>query len=254
MSAPFTVQGIAGLPGVDEIIVSSDGTTLSVPQLILRSRTAAPAAVPAAIGAVMYADPTTGQPTFLAPDGATSTLVDAEPDSTGNGLITWNMDPASAGNATILTTSATVYLMRVRVGWPGTISKICITITTAGNTLTSNRNFLGLYNNLGQQLGVTADQTTAFGSAGFLAASLTTPVQVLSGTYYAAVLATGTTLPTLQAGAGLTANSVSVGNANLAAASARFLVGPAAQTSLPATIALGSQSLNAAATWWVGLA
>jgi hypothetical protein len=91
-------------------------------------------------------------------------------------------------------------------------------------------------------------------AAGLLAPAFLNPVTCLVGYYYACFLFNGPTAPvgpTLLAGAGLSAAGISVGNANLTAATARW-GSIASGTSLAAQINPAGISMAIAATWAVG--
>ncbi|AXG81144.1 hypothetical protein [Streptomyces paludis] len=161
------------------------------------------------------------------------------------GLITWTHDPATLRSSSNATTSGTVYLCKVKIVERATVvSNIIIGVEAAGATLTSAQNLLGLYSASGTRLAVTADQSTAWTTVGVKTAAIT-PQTLAVGSYYVAILANGTTPPQFSMGAGgaLNVNVPSVTGA------ARFLTGPTAQTSLPASITLSSQTQTTGARW-----
>lgn len=180
----------------------------------------------------------------------------AAPD---NNLLGWNSDPAGAGTTFTLPTSGTVMVTQVKLRRPATVTNVVLYLTTAGGTLTSGQNFVGLYSYGGGTatlLSSSADQTTAWGSTGPVTAALSTQQTGLpAGTYYVAALFNGTTGPTLAAGSTKASGSVSVGNVGLAAPQLGRWITTAAtsQTSLPATLNLAAGSLNVGGTWWAGL-
>jgi hypothetical protein len=163
-----------------------------------------------------------------------------------HGLITWTHDPATLRNTSNSITSGTVYLHKVKIaGQSATVSTVWLGIETAGATLTSNQCFVGLYDSSGNLLSASGDQSGNWTSVGQKSIALTTPQTLAVGYYYVAILANGTTPPQFSMGAG---GNMSM-SPGLTAATARFLTGPAAQTSLPASIALGSQTINSRAHW-----
>jgi polygalacturonase len=106
-----------------------------------------------------------------------------------------NFDPWAVSSSTAFTTGV-IYLCKVHVAVAGTITNIVYTVGTVGNTLTSAQNFVGLYDSTGAKVGVSADQTTNFGSASLTVpktAALVTPYSASAGTYYVAYLTNGTT-------------------------------------------------------------
>jgi len=161
------------------------------------------------------------------------------------GFISWQFDPATNMVATALT-SGTVTWSKLWVRQPTTITNVCASIGVVGASLTAGQNFAGLYDSAGTRLGVTADQTAAWGTAGFKEMALTAPVAVTPGYYYVAILANAATVPSFARGSALTA---SIPNAKLTATDARFATGPTAQTSLPASVTMSTRTLVANALW-----
>lgn len=161
-------------------------------------------------------------------------------------LITWTQDPATVADAFPLNTGV-VYLCKVKVTKPSTlITNVLYGITTNGTSLTAGQNFVGLYDSTGTRLGVSADQTTNYGSQGLKTAALTSPQTVAVGYYYVAFLAVGTgTQPSVAASGGVS----SAMNAGLVAATGRFLTSGTGQTALPSSITLSSATLNTGSRW-----
>lgn len=161
-------------------------------------------------------------------------------------LIAWTHDPATIRSTGIATVSGTVYLMKVKIVNRSTVvTNVIIGVETAGATLTAGQSLVGLYDSTGTRLAVSADQAANWVSTGMKTVALTAPQTLAVGTYYVAVLSVGTTPPQLSTCGGGNTN-LSIG---LTTATARFLVGPAAQTSLPASITLGSQTSSTASRW-----
>lgn len=162
-------------------------------------------------------------------------------------VITWTQDPATLRSGGESVTAGSVYLMKVKiVNKPAVVSNITVGLLNTPAGLTVGQNFVGLYNSTGTLLAASADQTAAWATAGTKTAAIT-PQTLQPGYYYVALLANLTpgTAPQFAMGAG----GSSVTNFGLTTATARFLIGPAAQTSLPASIALGSQASNIGARW-----
>lgn len=161
-------------------------------------------------------------------------------------LLVWNFPLAAASGATG-PTSGTVVMVKFWLRQVATVTNVAVGLGAAGVTLTAGQNFAGLYDSTGTRLGVTADQTANWGSAGFKLMALTAPVVgMAAGAYYVAILSNGTTPPTLARGGVLTA---SYANANLTATNGAYTTGPAAQTTLPASITMASRTLSANPTW-----
>lgn len=161
-------------------------------------------------------------------------------------LISWTIPTGALAGATG-PTSGTVVMSKIFLRQPAVITNVCYGVGAAGVTLTAGQNFAGLYNNAGIRIGVTADQSASWLSAGFKQTPLTAPTSLLAaGDYYVALLANAATPPTWARG-GIT--TASIANANLTAANGAYTTGPAAQTSLPASITMASRTLSANPTW-----
>lgn len=160
-------------------------------------------------------------------------------------LLAWNFAIPAASGATG-PTSGTVSMMKLWFRQNLTVTNVAVGLGAAGVTLTAGQNFAGLYDSAGNRLGVTADQTANWATAGFKSMALVAPVPVTAGAYYVAFLSNGTTPPTLARGGIITA---SYANANLTATNGAFTTGPAAQTSLPVSITMASRTLSANPNW-----
>lgn len=164
-----------------------------------------------------------------------------------HGLITWTQDPATCGAGDEALTAGVLYLMKVKVADRATlVTNVHVTVSTLGSGLTSGQNFAGLYSSSGTLLSGSADQATAFGSAGFKTIPLAAPQTVAVGTYYVGVVANGTTPPRLLRGTSFSASGL---NANLSTATARYLTSGTTQTALPTPVTLGSASTSGVARW-----
>lgn len=160
-----------------------------------------------------------------------------------HGAVAWTQDPATAtGGAT--STGGTVYLMRIAVRQAMTITAIGLVVTTAGATLTTNQNFVGLYNSAGTLLATSADQTTAWGTIGYKSAAISQAVT--PGYYYVGIVSNGTTPASFLRG---NSQSSSALNFNLASGSGRFLSVAGPNTSLPASVTFGSAATDNNARW-----
>ena len=160
-------------------------------------------------------------------------------------LISWNFQVGIVVGSTG-PTSGTVLMQKVWLRQPATITNVCIGIGSAGVGLTAGQNFAGFYDSGGNRLGVTADQSANWATAGFKQMALTAPVAAAAGAYYVAVLSNAGTTPTLARGGVITS---SFPNANLTAVDGAFTTGPAAQTTLPVSITMASRTLTANSTW-----
>jgi hypothetical protein len=136
------------------------------------------------------------------------------------GLITWAFDPA-IGNTTntALTTAGTMYVVKLHLPVAQNITNIVYHVVGAGSVLTSSQCFAALYQ-AGSKLGITGDQSTNFGSAGYYSAAITGgAVAAAAGDVYVGFWFNGTTGPALLRGTSGGSGAVNLG---LAAASSRF--------------------------------
>lgn len=159
-----------------------------------------------------------------------------------HGLITWPYDPSAAPNPTTLPASGTVYVIKVHVPHATSVTNIVTQIYTAGSGLTAGECFAGIYQN-GTLIGATADQSTAWASAGVKTMAITGgPVSLAAGDAYIAFLFNGTTGPALPVG-----NGNSLVNVGLASTAVRYGQANTAVTTLPST--LGSISGRPTSYW-----
>lgn len=153
-----------------------------------------------------------------------------------NNMVTWTMDPAFCA-ASNTPTSGSLSLNRVYVNHLSTISNLYLSVLTAGSGLTAGQNLVGVYDANGNRVGISADQTTAWGTTGNKTASLTMTGALEPGVYYLAFLSVGTTTPKLYGGGAVNA----VQNLGFSATPARFM-SLAGQTTLPSTVTLNTFS------------
>lgn len=155
------------------------------------------------------------------------------------GLAT-NVQPASGG----------VRMRRIRLIQDATITNLHTIVTIAGITLTAGQSFLGLYNTSGTRVAVSADQSVPWTTTGFKTAALISPYAAAAGDYFVAVVTNGATTPALAVESALASFTA---NAGLSAGSSAFAMsGPAAQTSLPATINMATEVALISQTYWFG--
>lgn len=184
-------------------------------------------------GLLQYPLSTVNNPTFTPAD---------------HGIISWSQDPGTLRSTADATTSGTVYLIKVKIVDRSTIvTNVCAGIVTGGTTLTAGQCFAGLYSSAGTLLSTSADQSGNWTTAGLKEIALGAPQTLAVGSYYVALLAVGTTPPTWATGNGQ--GQATITNAKLSTATSRWLIGPAGQTSLPASITLGAQTPNSGARW-----
>lgn len=184
---------------------------------------------------------------FTSQDARVTALESSGGTAMDFGLKSWSFDPATAA-AGVVPTSGTIIMAKLYLP-AGTVNAVGVSINSAGVTLTAGQNFMGLYNQAGTRLGVTADQSAAWTSVGYKQIPLVAPVVIASpGFYYVAFLSNGATPAGLTRGSNNT-SSTTVVNLNLTADQARFANGPAAQTTLPASITMASRTPTSQAYW-----
>ncbi len=139
-------------------------------------------------------------------------------------------------------------MIRFNLASAATLTAGAVSVVTAGSGLTAGQNWVGLYTAAGTRVALSADQTANFGAVGEPTSTFTAPYAAAAGTYYLAILANGTTPPSLIRGVSSGTSAVRI-NRGLTPATARWTTGPTAQTTLPASITMASRSLGAAAIW-----
>lgn len=242
-----TGRSNAGFLIVDQIY--SNTTTSVGTALVLTDQATAPS-TPSG-GSVVYS--VGGVPTIKDSGGNVTALNHPTPTAADSALAAWAFDPATAAG-TFLTTAGVLYLTRVTLNASQTITNGLVSLTTAGGTLTTAQNWIALYNSTGTRIAVSADQSTAFATAGLITAAFTAPVvAAAAGSYYLAVLCNGGTAVTLASGSALKPGNVAIGNAGLATATSRFLTSGTGATVTPSTVTMASASGNVAANIWAAI-
>ncbi len=168
------------------------------------------------------------------------------------GFIAVAYDPVMALNSLAMPLGQ-IQMVRVDLARQATISTITQCVVGLGSVLTAGQNFAGLYNSIGQRIGITADQTTNWGTTGSKDMALTAPVLCSAGTYYVAYLVNATTSPTFLRIVNASTISAFI-NHNLAPSVARFTTVGAigSATSLPASIDLSTRA-NSITSYWAGV-
>jgi hypothetical protein len=155
-----------------------------------------------------------------------------------NGLIAWSSNPSVTSSSQKLA-SGNLYLTLMYI--PKTVvSNISIWINTAGASLTTGENFIGIYDPVSTNLFATSvDATTAFETANDVTVPLSSPYQIPSaGLYYIGILSNGTTGPTLARGAA--APVPNIGNPSYPLAAISNTTYTTLPTSIPADTASGT--------------
>lgn len=179
-----------------------------------------------------------------------STALDNGPQPGDFAYKSWAYDANAAVNA-IAPTSGMLHLSRLQFRGPDTVNKICFgVVSIAGISLTAGQCFVGLYDSTGTQVGTSTDISGGFGSVGEKAFTLTAPVSVSTGFYWAALLLVGT-LPTIARGQG---QITDFGSGQLTAATRRFGSGGSALTALPASFTPSSVASVTSQNFWFAAA
>jgi hypothetical protein len=169
------------------------------------------------------------------------------------GYITWSSDPHACGSSLMTPSLGVLYFQRLAIRTAGqVITNLHIGLQATG-TLTSGQNFLALYDaTTGTRLGVTADLTTALGTAGEIKAALTAPQTIAAaGFVYVAMLINGTVAPQFARSGSLVPG---LGNILGSTSAKRYgsMGTTGTYTAAPASITLSSIN-NSSNGPWIGL-
>lgn len=168
-----------------------------------------------------------------------------------HGWLEWNQPwkGITSGTGTVAV-SQTLYVLKVepRSGRP--VSNVIVHIGTAGSGLTSGQSLVGLFDDTGARLGVSADQSGNWTSTGVKTVSIGTNIAVMAGrSYYVAILANGTTPPSFGRGP----SSVTAPNGGLSNANLWFATNGTAVTAMPSTLTLASNAGTGALSYLAAL-
>jgi hypothetical protein len=146
-----------------------------------------------------------------------------------NKLGGWTL-AADRTTGTLVPASGSIYIARA-VWLGGTLTNLHTQVTSAGSGLTAA--LMGVYTTAGVRQGVTASQTTGWTSTGAKTMALTTPVQLSVQEVLIAVLAAGTTRPTLASSGAAVAVNVGTSGSEL-----RSAIAMTGQSSLPTPLTM----------------
>lgn len=163
------------------------------------------------------------------------------------GWLAWNYDPALTAGSTTLVTGQ-LFMCRVDLLSPATISTLYYAVNAVGVTLTSGQNLAGLYDASGNLLAQTADQSASWVSAGFKNTALVTPYVAAAGTYHLGFLSNGATPMSLLRALGSGTQAATV-NANLPVTTARWATTGSGLTALPSTVTMSGRTLSGGTPW-----
>lgn len=155
-------------------------------------------------------------------------------------LIAWTYDPAVAFNSYVLTTTGTAYVARLYVREAAAITKIAAYVATAGAGLANS--YVALYQN-GSLLVQSADQSTAWQSAGSKVITVTSTNVAVGTLDIVFWCGAWTTAPTFARGAGS-----AVANINVSSNPRYATADTGLTTTAPAT--LGARTALSVAFWF----
>ena len=163
------------------------------------------------------------------------------------GWIAWNYDPALGQGSTGLVTGQ-LYMARIDVMTATTAINAIYAVMTAGSTLTSGQNLVGLYNSTGTLLASSADQSASWTSTGLKVTPFVSSVPIPAGTYHLGFLSNGTTPMSLLRSLGSAAQAATI-NLNLSVSTARWATSGSGLTALPPSVTMSGRALAGGATW-----
>lgn len=174
-----------------------------------------------------------------------------------HGFTEWNFDIATQGTGTALT-SGSLTLAKIIINNSGTVSNVILNMSAVGTNLTSNQQFVAIYDAssgvlLGQSTAGVADSIFV-GSTGKISIAIATPFSVTSGqAIYIGILSvnSGGTCPSFVRSAG---TSVTNHNLGLTTTNYKFAVNTTGLTSVPAgPLTLSANTGTNAVPYWCAL-
>lgn len=189
----------------------------------------------------------------FSPDGipaANSASSPMAPGPIDMGWKAWTFDPVIVSGGATTVVAGTVYLSKVLVRQPISVSNIHLYVKSAGVTLTASQNFAGIYNSAGSLVAQTADQTANWVTANtFRNIALTGgPFTLNPGFYWVSVVSNGTTTPGF--GRAVSTEGTALYGGGVTAANYRFATNSTAQTSLPASFTPSANVISAIPIWF----
>lgn len=174
-----------------------------------------------------------------------------------NGMIGANFDPGLAFTTGVAFGTTIIALLRVKVPAGKIITNILTYSAVAGASLTAGTgNLAGIYEADGTRSGVSADIRTSHwqATAGLLTIPVSTPIAAskVGRKVYVAMIATGTTPPTVIVAGTNNAREPLTANANIPGTGALQTAGQiTGQTTLPTSLTL--TTMTPSFKFWVGL-
>lgn len=176
------------------------------------------------------------------------------------GYYAWTCDPEAglAGANNVAPGSNSIVAVRIKVPETFTLTTVDYVQGTAGSSLTTGQNFIGVYrgNSPFTQIAVSADITTTFNTGtGIKSVPMVDQTQVIQGGpgvfVYVAIVSNGTTPPKLY-NAGIGSQSSGVWNLNMTSGvDKRCVAAGTATTALPGTLV--PTGANQSTLYWYGL-
>jgi hypothetical protein len=167
-------------------------------------------------------------------------------NATDQGMITHAFDPAAMQGG-IGAVAGTLYLTKLPVRSPVTLSTLWFQVTTLGTGGVAGQNWAGLYAPDGTRLSAVGCDAQ-FGVVGSKSAALPAPVAVAPPFVWGALLFNATGMPQFSRGS-TSGSSHSIGTA---AALSRFCTNGTGLTTLPTSIVPASNSLTGSLTFYMG--
>jgi hypothetical protein len=164
-------------------------------------------------------------------------------------LVSWSCDPTLAA-ASVQLTSGTIYLVKLPIRRSTTVGTIWFGVGTAAAGVTGAQTLAGLVGPTGTTL-ASATIATQVAATGAQSVAIT-PQPVAQGFCWVALLIVATTMPFLAHTTPVT-NATTLMNVGLAASAYRFAVNGTAQTALPGSFTLASNTQTNAKGIWVGV-
>lgn len=194
--------------------------------------------------------PTVGQTTWGGPlNTAVAAVAHSGFQPSDLGYQNWNYDP---GNITLATAPVSGTIQHVRLPQfvqPATLTGLVFSINAAAVTPTAGQCFVALYDlATGTRVAVSADISGSLATTGLRQYAFTgTYAAALGANLIATILQNAATPATL--GNQSATTPATIANGALTAATARWATGPAAQTSMPASITLSTRTAIANTIW-----
>lgn len=177
--------------------------------------------------------------------GGISGVVAGSMQPSDQNLLGWAFDPFGLSVAGTQV-SGQLYLVKIPLRVAATVTNIIMSISAGGATLTAGQNFAVLYSSAGALLGVTADQSASWASAGLKTMALASPPAVPAGFVYAGMWSVGTTPPTFFHSPNAGNNPI---NSGLVAPNLRACTTSDAALTTTAPANFGTQTANIIAPW-----